>query len=171
MPNDYEIERKFLVKDPSNIIKVWRNQREILQCYTTMTENECTRIRVSTVNDYLGNSHPYTCDFTYKRRISDITRVENEASITLINAIEDIVKSRQPIQTKTRYLMPYEPDNSLTWEVDVFKGDNEGLIIVEIEMPSEDYDLIIPDWVGKEVTHDMKYTNVQLSANPFKTWR
>lgn len=68
---------------------------------------------------------------------------------------------------KTRYEVQHEGH---TWEVDVFGGDNVGLIVAEVEMKSEDEEVILPSWVGQEVSHDHKYTNGQLSERPYSTW-
>ncbi len=57
-----------------------------------------------------------------------------------------------------------------TWEVDVFSGVNAGLVVAEIEVPAEDAPIIIPDWIGSEVTHDSRFTNHALSVHPFTRW-
>ncbi len=169
MKLNYEIERKFLVTNPSSITQSWRPQHDIVQCYLNNTIDECNRIRVSTTKNFNGATASYTCNHTYKKRINDIKRIETEHNISLIEAIQAISESDSPVQTKIRYIVPYGQDD-IFWEIDVFSGNNIGLIVAEIEIPNEKYDLIIPDWVGEEVTHDMKYTNVQLSVNPFTNW-
>jgi len=73
----------------------------------------------------------------------------------------------RPLIEKTRYRIPHE---GLTWEVDVFEGDNRGLITAEVELKSEDQAVSIPDWVGEEVTKDPRYFNANLVAHPFTTW-
>jgi CYTH domain-containing protein len=60
---------------------------------------------------------------------------------------------------------------TLNVEVDVFHGDNEGLVLAEIELPSEDYVFEVPEWLGKEVTGDPRYYNSYISAHPFNTWQ
>jgi adenylate cyclase len=57
-----------------------------------------------------------------------------------------------------------------TWEVDEFHGDNEGLVVAEIELKSENEDFAIPDWIGKEVTPDERYYNMNLATHPYKDW-
>ena len=79
--------------------------------------------------------------------------------------------SENRLMYKHRFYIPYEHDESLCWEVDVFKGDNEGLIIAEIELDTESHELVIPTWIGNEVTHDMRYTNVHLNYYPYKSWK
>jgi len=69
---------------------------------------------------------------------------------------------------KTRYLVEHAGH---VWEVDVFAGDNEGLIVAEIELDDADESFELPDWAGEEVSHDSRYYNVCLVKNPFKNWR
>ena len=68
---------------------------------------------------------------------------------------------------KTRHYIDHE---SHTWELDVFHGDNKGLIVAEIELESENEKFTLPDWVGNEVTSDAKYYNMNLIKNPYKKW-
>jgi adenylate cyclase len=68
---------------------------------------------------------------------------------------------------KTRYKINYAGN---VWEVDVFEGDNQGLIIAEIELKHENQEFEKPDWVKNEVSDDRRYTNAYLSLNPFKNW-
>jgi adenylate cyclase len=69
---------------------------------------------------------------------------------------------------KERYLVPVS--HSLTFEVDVFKGLNKGLVVAEIELPSIDTPFEKPEWLGKEVTGKVAYYNVMLAQNPFRNW-
>jgi hypothetical protein len=62
------------------------------------------------------------------------------------------------------------PIEGLFWEVDVFHGDNEGLILAEIEIPCEEAQFEIPDWIGVEVSHDRRYRNNALAKHPYKDW-
>jgi len=71
---------------------------------------------------------------------------------------------------KTRHIIPYDFDPALKWEVDVFHDNNDGLVTVEIEIPTEDFNVSIPTWVGKEITHDYRYANSNLAQHPFNTW-
>ncbi len=68
---------------------------------------------------------------------------------------------------KHRYLVAWQ---DVTIEVDVFHGENEGLVMAEIELQSEDQHVLLPDWLGEEVTHDERYYNAYLSAHPYTTW-
>jgi len=73
-----------------------------------------------------------------------------------------------PLIEKTRHRIEH---GGRVWEVDVFDGANAGLVVAEIELPSEDADLELPAWVGAEVTDDRRYLNANLVAHPFSEWR
>ena len=73
----------------------------------------------------------------------------------------------QPLIEKTRYLIP---QGELCWEVDVFEGDNAGLTVAEIELPSEDTSFARPEWLGEEVSGDLRYYNSSLIRHPFRAW-
>lgn len=79
----------------------------------------------------------------------------------------DTLCEPSPVE-KTRYLVPR---GNHTWEIDVFHGNNEGLIIAEIELSDEHEPFEKPDWLGEEVTHDKRYRNARLSQEPFLTWK
>ncbi len=68
---------------------------------------------------------------------------------------------------KVRYVVPCDP---LAWEVDVFSGENEGLVIAEIELPRENYKIELPSWIGREVTGQAPYYNGTLAQRPFSSW-
>ena len=69
--------------------------------------------------------------------------------------------------SKTRYRLPHR---GLVWEVDVFAGDNAGLIVAEVELDSEQQAIDLPAWVREEVTHDPRYLNVNLATHPYNSW-
>ncbi len=73
----------------------------------------------------------------------------------------------QGIIEKHRYIVPWQ---DVIIEVDVFHGENEGLVVAEIELQSEDQQVVLPTWLGKEVTHDQRYYNAYLSEHPFQHW-
>ena len=99
-----------------------------------------------------------------------MARFEWEKEIPLLEA-EALMKICEPgIIEKTRWLVPSE-DGRHTWEVDVFEGDNEGLIMAEIELTSEDDTFKKPDFIGKEVTGDRRYYNSHMRRYPFRTWK
>ena len=78
----------------------------------------------------------------------------------------DILCER-PLIEKIRYRIEHQ---GLTWEVDEFDGDNAGLIIAEVELDAENQTVVLPDWVGEEVTDDPRFYNANLIANPYTTW-
>jgi adenylate cyclase len=96
------------------------------------------------------------------------TRSEYEYEIPLGDAKEMIeTLAEKPLIEKTRYKIPL---GNLTWEIDEFLGENEGLIVAEVELKSEDQILDKPVWVGDEVTNDPRYFNANLVKNPFTRW-
>lgn len=72
-----------------------------------------------------------------------------------------------PVIEKNRYLVSHEQH---LWEIDVFLGDNSGLVVAEVEINSEDEQVILPEWIGTEVTNISRYYNVSLSQKPYKDW-
>lgn len=104
---------------------------------------------------------------TVKGITTGATRLEFEYDIPFNDANELLELCEQPIIEKTRYKIPYA---GLIWEVDEFHGVNEGLIVAECELESEDQAIDKPDWVGEEVTGDPRYFNSNLIANPFTRW-
>jgi CYTH domain-containing protein len=96
------------------------------------------------------------------------TRSEYEYEIPAADADEMLDElCEQPIIEKIRYEIPLA---GVTWEVDEFLGVNDGLIVAEVELQSEDQAFPKPDWIGEEVTDDPKYFNANLIARPFSTW-
>lgn len=102
-----------------------------------------------------------------KSNRSGTTRFEWETEIGLADAQKLMLLCEKGIMDKTRYLVPFEGNN---FEVDVFDGENKGLILAEIELTEENQPFQKPDWLGEEVTGDIKYYNSQLSKKPFNTW-
>jgi CYTH domain-containing protein len=159
-----EIERKFIVKNDN-----WKARSSggvtIRQAYI----NDNTRVRIS--GSVVGLIHGY---ITVKHDSGNpLNRKEFEYEIPISDAIElfDIFKSRSI--EKTRYMIPtkqYEypilhMEGDLVWEVDVFKGNHEGLVLAEIELSNEAEEFEIPDWLGEEVTFNYAYTNSNLAKN------
>jgi len=152
-----EIERKFLVK--SNPASQAERSVHIRQGYLARTTERTVRVRVAGDRGFL----------TIKGRPekNHFSRFEWEIEIPLLDA-EDLLRLCLPeIIDKMRH---YISVGSHVYEVDVFYGDNHGLIIAEIELKSEDEEIEKPDWLGKEVTGDKRYYNAMLIKNPYKTW-
>lgn len=151
-----EIERKFL---PAN--HGWRGLAQgtpIRQGYLS-TGNPCAvRVRLAGNKAFL----------TIKASNAGASRLEFEYPIPVDEAhiLLDSL-ALKPLVEKIRYAIPH---GGLLWEVDEFLGDNEGLVLIEVELSSEDQPFVPPPWVGKEVTHDSRYYNANLVANPFKGW-
>ena len=99
----------------------------------------------------------------------ELFRLEFEYEIPLDEANEMLDKlCQKPIIDKTRYLIEYE---NYTWELDIFYGENEGLVVVEVELNSEDETIKLPSWIKEEVTTDVRYYNSNLMKNPYKNWK
>jgi adenylate cyclase len=98
-----------------------------------------------------------------------VTRSEYEYAIPLQDAEELLGQyCVRPLIEKTRYYVTHEGH---VWEIDVFSGDNEGLMVAEIELNAPDESFHRPDWLGEEVSHDPRYYNVCLVKHPFKKWK
>ena len=151
-----EIERKFLV-----VSDAWRHGavgKEYCQGYLSRDIDATVRVRIE------GDA---AC-ITIKGPIHGISRAEFEYSIPVAEAILIQCLCQTPLVKKTRYRIPHEDH---VWEVDEFHGDNEGLIIAEVELDNENAKIKIPPWVGQEVSDNRRYCNSNLSVNPYKTWR
>lgn len=151
-----EIERKFKVTN-----KQWKKGATGVfyrQGYLNHDKNSTVRIRVAGSKSFL----------TIKGASTGASRLEFEYDVPKADAetmLDNLCK--QPIIEKTRYKIEYA---GKLWEVDEFTGDNEGLIIAEIELSSEDEHFESPPWVGDEVTGETRYYNANLLENPFKNW-
>ncbi len=153
-----EIERKFLVKGDN-----WRSlgTGEIYQQGYILTQNQITTVRVRIIND-----HAY---LTLKGKMEGLIRDEFEYPIPLEDAKIIINKlCDRPLIEKVRYKIIWD---NLVWEIDEFKGENQGLILAEVELNNETQSINFPDWIGAEVTQDMRYYNVNLAKNPYQTWK
>jgi adenylate cyclase len=151
-----EIERKFLVNG-----EAWKD----LSTGTTYrqgylsTEKERT-VRVRTIND--------KGFLTIKGLTRGASRAEFEYDIPADDANQLLDElCLKPLIEKKRYKIQHD---GLIWEVDAFFGENDGLIVAEIELESEDQMFTKPEWVGAEVTGDPRYYNANLIANPYKNW-
>ncbi len=151
-----EIERKFLVNSPD-----YKNLAEAVyyrQGYVSNNKNSVVRIRIAGDKGFINikdsGVHLKRLEFEYEIPL-------NEARMLLDQLCE------QPTISKHRYKVPFK---GLIWEVDEFHDDNEGLVIAEVELKSEDQRFEKPPWVGKEVTGDARYYNVNLIRKPFNKW-
>ncbi|MCI1681319.1 MAG: CYTH domain-containing protein [Bacteroides sp.] len=152
-----EIERKFLVK--GDYKSQAYSQSRIVQGYICSARGRTVRVRIRDGKGYLtikGSSDAV-----------GVSRYEWEKELPL-NEAEDLMKLCEPgVIDKTRYLVH---SGKHTFEVDEFYGDNEGLVIAEVELGSEDEVFEKPDFIGREVSGDIRYYNSQLMKNPFSSW-
>jgi CYTH domain-containing protein len=95
------------------------------------------------------------------------TRQEFEYAIPLSDAEALMKLCLRPLIEKTRYVLEYRGKR---WEVDEFHGDNDGLVLAEIELAREDEPVDMPPWIGEEVSHDVRYFNANLVEHPFTRW-
>lgn len=145
-----EIERKFLVRDDgwqALIIK----STAIRQGY--LSSNAKATVRVRSRDDR-------EAFLTLKGAVHGRSRAEYEYEIPVGDGRELLLMAEPHVLEKQRHLVPW---GGLTWEVDVFGGRHQGLVIAEVELESEDQHVQIPDWIGREVTHDDRYYNASLS--------
>ena len=153
-----EIERKFLVKDDS-FKDMADSSSRIKQGYICSMRGRTVRIRIRDEKGYITIKGP-----------SDkggISRYEWEKEIPL-NEANDLMNLCEPGQVdKTRYLVPF---GKHVFEVDVFYGENEGLVMAEVELTSADEYYEKPTFLGEEVTGDVRYYNSFLMKKPYKTW-
>lgn len=151
-----EIERKFLVR--SGEFKSLGKGEYIHQGFLSTVKERVVRVRIKEDRAWI----------TVKGISKGASRAEFEYEIPLADAhflLDNICE--QPTISKHRYAIPY---GGFTWEVDEFHGENEGLVVAEIELPAEDTVFQKPSWVGEEVTSDPRYYNANLIRNPFKNW-
>ncbi len=150
-----EIERKFLV-DAAKLPPLPAPQ--IIKQGYIPTQNATVRIRISNDKAFL----------TLKGRTTGLRRSEFEYPIPLEDAeamLDELCM--QPYIDKKRYLIDV---SGHTWELDIFEGENEGLIVAEIELESEDETFERPEWITEEVSNDPKYRNAALVNHPYKLW-
>jgi len=149
-----EIERKFLVLDQS----YQQFAQGVLYRQGYLSFHPSVRIRIIGQKALL----------TVKGPTTGISRSEFEYEIPLQDGLEMLNElCSNPIIEKYRYKFDY---NGFTWEIDEFLGDNEGLVVAEIELEQKDQVFDKPPFIGEEVTHDKRYRNSYLVQHPFKTW-
>lgn len=152
-----EIEHKFLLRDAS-----WRQQVErsvrMRQGYLTSDARCSVRVRTADGRGFLN----------IKSGTLGIQRSEFEYPIPLADA-EAILNAlcEKPLLEKIRHFVRY---GQHLWEIDEFEGDNAGLIVAEIELRTIDESFERPDWLGEEVSQDIRYYNSQLARHPYRCW-
>jgi len=151
-----EIERKFLLKNDNWISEI-TSQEIIKQGYLSTKKERTVRVRIFGEKGFL----------TIKGETVGMTRLEFEYEIPVQEANELLQLCEKPLIEKERFIVLRE---ELKWEIDIFKGENEGLKLAEVELEEESQAVDIPDWVGEEVTFDRRYFNSSLVKLPFKQW-
>ena len=153
-----EIEKKFLVA--GEFKESAKKATRITQGYLSSVPERTVRVRVKGEKGYItvkgiGND-------------SGASRFEWEKEIP-VEDVRDLLKICEPgVTDKTRYLVDCDGH---TFEVDEFYGDNEGLVVAEVELSDENEAFTRPSWLGEEVTGDKKYYNSMLMKNPYKNWK
>jgi CYTH domain-containing protein len=151
-----EIERKYLVRNDH-----WRRLgtgTRYRQGYLSTEPGRSVRIRVRSGRGFI----------TIKGLMVNRSRPEYEYPIPVKDANEMLdTLCLRPIIEKTRYTIEHA---GLCWEVDEFEGENAGLIIAEVELAEADQHIVLPEWVGEEVTDDPRYYNAALISHPFTAW-
>lgn len=152
-----EIERKFLVSSEE-----WKPhviERKLLrQAY--LARQGKTSIRVRIVDDA-------SATLTVKSRGARTSRLEFEYPIPIEEALVLIELRDGHLLSKVRHLVRHD---GLTWEIDVFGGENAGLVIAEVELKHEQQRLSLPRWIGCEITHDERYYNSRLAQSPYRSF-
>ena len=155
-----EIERKFLVTGDfkAEAFKATR----VVQGYLSSVPERIVRVRLKGDQGYL----------TVKgaANASGVERFEWEKEISREDALALLERCEPGLIDKTRYLVA-NTDGMHTWEVDEFHGENEGLIMAEIELGDEQEDFDKPAWLGEEVTGDPRYYNAMLKQKPYRSWQ
>ena len=150
-----EIERKFLVRNDQ-----WRSLAEpVYYCQGYLNSDKHRTVRVRVAGE--------TAQLTIKGLSKGAIRAEFEYAIPVEDAKQLLEMCEQPLVEKYRRKIPID---KLIWEVDEFLGANEGLVLAEVELESEDQAISLPDWVGEEVTGDSRYFNSNLVQQPFESW-
>lgn len=153
-----EIERKFLVRDLAVVDGI--TGTPIRQGYLSVEPERTVRVRISgssgflTVKGIASEDGQNRAEFEYEIPVRDAEEMLDGLAV-------------RPLIEKTRYRVPVE---GFMWEVDVFAGANEGLVVAEVELPSEATVVALPEWIGEEVTGDARYYNANLVERSYAAW-
>ncbi len=153
-----EIERKFLVS--GDFKAAAEKSQRITQGYLCSVPERTVRVRTK------GDQGTITVKGIGNE--SGMSRYEWEKEIP-VSEVQELLELCEPgVIDKTRYLIPF---GGHTFEVDEFYGDNQGLVVAEVELSDEDEQFARPDWLGEEVTGDVRYYNAMLMKQPYTTWQ
>lgn len=153
----YEIERKFLIRNNSWQQALLEPGKNYCQGYLLREGGRTVRIRTAGAQGFI----------TIKGKSNGLGKPEFEYEIPLEDAEALLQLCSPSLIFKTRFLVKHI--NHL-WEIDVFEGDNTGLVVAEIELEHEAEEFHLPEWAGEEVTDDGRYSNASLSRFPFCNW-
>lgn len=153
-----EIERKFLVTS-TDFIQESHAKQEIAQGYLNSNPERTVRVRTKDQKGFLT--------IKGKSNTSGTSRFEWEKEIPIAEAKQLLLLCEKGVIEKTRHLINV---GKHLFEVDVFYGENDGLIMAEIELSDENESFEKPNWLGMEVTNDERYYNAYLSRHPFTNW-
>jgi adenylate cyclase len=187
-----EIEYRFFIPDFSKLPALGKGSK-MIQCYLPKWKVEVVNGNLSFENKILKSDLQKEAVDEFEKIIEDggtiaprIRLVNGRAFVTvkgpmenyarmewewevLEGSVKDLVMSyRFPFVLKTRYEIPTQDD--LCWEIDVFEGDNAGLVLAELEVPTSDYSFTRPEWVGEDVTNDDRFGNGSLARDPWCDW-
>ena len=154
-----EIERKFLVNS-TDFKEQASAKNQIAQGYLNSNPERTVRVRIKGESGFLT--------IKGKGNESGTTRLEWETEVPLAEAKPLLALCEKGIIDKIRYEITV---GKHTFEVDEFFGENEGLLLAEVELHDENESFEKPSWLGKEVTNDVRYYNAYLSKNPFSSWQ
>ena len=152
-----EIERKFLVKGPFK--EQATSRTHIIQGYISSQKGRTVRVRLRDQQAYLTIKGP--------SRDGGLSRYEFEKEITIDEGLSLLTLCEPGVIEKDRWLVP---SSKHTFEVDEFFGENEGLLLAEVELSAPDEPFEKPSFLGKEVTGDRRYYNSSLRINPYSKW-
>jgi CYTH domain-containing protein len=153
-----EIERKFLLRSDA-----WRRDGvvsavRVRQGFLSRTERSTVRVRVV----------PDRGVITIKGPTTGFSREEYEYAIPREDAEQILARLCEgTLIDKTRFRIP---KGGVVWEIDEFHGENEGLVLAEVELEREDQELSLPEWIGDEVSNDRRYFNAYLAGHPYRSW-
>ena len=155
----FEIERKFLVTGEFKLLAT--NCTHIQQGYIASGHGRTVRVRIRGEKGYLTIKGPSAN--------GGLSRYEFEKEIPLSDAQDLMLICEPGIIDKHRYLVPASDGH--VWEVDEFHGDNDGLIMAELELENEGESFVHPEFIGREVTGDRRFYNSHMRQNPYKLWK
>ncbi|MCB0413391.1 MAG: CYTH domain-containing protein [Bdellovibrionales bacterium] len=153
-----EIERKYLPNENFDE-SLFSEKKSICQGFICADEQKAVRVRIKNEQGYLTVKGPSD--------ESGLSRFEFETPIPLESAEEMLKLCLRPLIEKTRYIYVYKDQ---TFEIDVFHGENKGLVIIELELEDKNSKVDLPPFIGMEVTGDPKYYNAYLAKKPYLSW-